>query len=178
MKYIEHRVGVFVDVQNVFYSAKNLYGSYPDYGKILKKVVDSRKLICAFAYVVRAFLPKQEDFFAALQNVGFELKSKDLQVFPGGMKKGNWDVGIVVDILRFSKRVDAVVLVSGDGDFADLLDYLKHEGVKVEVAAFGKTCSAKLKDVADEFIDLDIEPQQYLMKKQTRSYRDNRKKQQ
>lgn len=100
-----------------------------------------------------------------MENVGFEVKTKDLQIFPGGMKKGNWDVGIAVDILRFSKRVDAIILVSGDGDFADLLNYLKHEGVKTEVAAFGKTCSAKLREVADEFLDLDEKPEQYLIKK-------------
>ena len=165
MKYKEHRVGVFVDVQNIYYSAKNLYGRYPDYEKILKKIVEKRKLICAFAYCVRAYLPKQDDFFLALENVGFEVKTKDLQIFPGGMKKGNWDVGIAVDILRFSKRVDAIILVSGDGDFADLLNYLKHEGVKTEVAAFGKTCSTKLREVADEFLDLDEKPEQYLIKK-------------
>lgn len=165
MKYKEHRVGVFVDVQNIYYSAKNLHGGHPDYGKILKKVVGERQLICAFAYCVRAYLPKQEDFFMALENVGFEVKTKDLQIFPGGMKKGNWDVGIAVDILRFSKRVDAIILVSGDGDFADLLDYLKHEGVKTEVAAFDKTCSAKLKETADEFLDLDENAKQYLIKK-------------
>ncbi len=165
MKYQEHRVGIFIDVQNVFYSAKNLYGAYPDYGKILNKVVEGRKLICAFAYAVRAYLPKQEDFFSALESVGFEVKTKDLQVFPGGIKKGNWDVGIAVDILRFSKRVDAIILVSGDGDFADLLNFLKHEGVKTEVAAFGKTCSAKLKEEADEFLDLDENPKNYLIKK-------------
>lgn len=71
MKYKEHRVGVFVDVQNIYYSAKNLYGRYPDYGKILEKIVEKRKLICAFAYAVRAYLPKQDDFFLAFGKCWF-----------------------------------------------------------------------------------------------------------
>lgn len=165
MKYKGHRVGVFVDVQNLFYSAKNLYNAYPDYSKILKHVVDNRQLICAFAYVVSANLPKQDEFFNALTNVGFEVKTKDLQIFPGGIKKGNWDVGIAVDILRFKDRVDAIILVSGDGDFTDLIQYLKQQGVKAEVAAYSRSCSAKLKEAADEFTDLDINSDNYLMKK-------------
>lgn len=165
MRYQGHRVGVFVDVQNLYYSAKNLYDAFPNYKAILKQATEERQLVCAFAYVVSAAIPKQENFFEALRIAGIEVKQKDLQIFPGGMKKGNWDVGMAVDILRFMNRVDVVVLVSGDGDFTELVDYLKNQGVKVEIIAFGKTCSNKLKEVADDFIDLETNLDKYLMKK-------------
>lgn len=166
MRYKGHRVGVFVDVQNLYYCAKNLYGAYPNYKTMLAEATAERQLVCAFAYVVSANnIPKQEEFFEALRQAGIEVKQKDLQIFPGGMKKGNWDVGIAVDILRFMNRVDVVVLASGDGDFTDLLDYLKNQGVKTEVMSFAKTTSNKLIQEADEFIDLDLNPKKYLIKK-------------
>lgn len=168
MRYEGHRVGLFVDVQNFYYSAKNLYDAFPNYKAMLNEATDKRQLVCAYAYVISANIPRQEDFFEALRSAGIEVKQKDLQIFPGGVKKGNWDVGIAVDILRFMNKLDVVVLASGDGDFADLVDYLRNQGVKVEVMAFGRTCSAKLKEVADEFIDLDGDPQKYLIKKNIR----------
>lgn len=165
MRYEGHRVGVFVDVQNFYYSAKNLYDALPNYKAMLKDAINDRQLICAFAYVISANMPKQNDFFEALKTAGIEVKQKDLQYFPGGIKKGNWDVGIAVDILRFMNRVDVVVLASGDGDFADLVDYLKNQGVKVEIMAFGRTCSNRLIEEADEFIDLDKNPKKYLLRR-------------
>lgn len=165
MRYKGHRVGMFVDVQNLYYSAKNLYQAYPNYKTMLEEATSDRQLVCAFAYVVSANIPKQEDFFEALRQAGIEVKQKDLQIFPGGMKKGNWDVGMAVDILRFMDRVDVVVLASGDGDFAELLDYLKNQGVKTEVMSFGRTTSKKLIQEADEVIDLDLDPKKYLIKK-------------
>ncbi len=165
MRYKGHRVGVFVDVQNLFYCAKNLYGAYPNYKNMLAEAGHDRQIVCAFAYVVSANMPKQEDFFSALRQTGIEVKQKDLQVFPGGIKKGNWDVGIAVDILRYMNRIDVMVLASGDGDFTELLEYLKNQGVKTEVMSFGRTTSKKLIEEADVFIDLDKNPKKYLMKK-------------
>lgn len=165
MRYHGHRVGIFVDVQNLYYSAKNLYEALPNYKEILKVATDKRQLVCAFAYVISANIPKQNEFFEALKTAGIEVKQKDLQIFPGGIKKGNWDVGIAVDILRFMNKLDVVVLASGDGDFVDLVQYLKNQGVKLEVMAFGRTCSKRLIESADEFIDLDKNPRIYLMRK-------------
>jgi len=165
MRYKGHRVGIFIDVQNLYYCAKNLYGSFPDYNAIVEDVAKDRQLVCAFAYVVSANIPKQDDFFAALRQSGIEVKQKDLQIFPGGIKKGNWDVGIAVDILRYMNRVDVVVLASGDGDFTELLEYLKNQGVKTEVMSFGRTTSKRLSEEADIFIDLDKNPKKYLIKK-------------
>lgn len=164
MRYAGHRVGVFVDVQNLYYCAKNLHHRYPNYKALIAESSKDRQLVCAFAYVVNANIPKQEGFFEALRGVGIEVKQKDLQIFPGGIKKGNWDVGIAVDILRFMNRVDVVVLASGDGDFTELLDYLKNQGIKTEVMSFGRTTSKRLAEEADEFIDLDQEPDKYLIK--------------
>lgn len=165
MRYKGHRVGMFVDVQNLYYCAKNLYQAFPNYKALLSEAVSDRQLVCAFAYVVSANIPKQEDFFEALRSSGIEVKQKDLQIFPGGIKKGNWDVGIAVDILRYMDRVDVVVLASGDGDFTELLDFLKNQGVKTEVMSFGRTTSKRLIEEADRFIDLDSEPNKYLMGK-------------
>lgn len=165
MRYKGHRIGIFIDVQNIYYCAKNLYNALPNYKAIVKEAAEDRQLVCAFAYVVSANMPKQEDFFDALRQTGIEVKQKDLQIFPGGIKKGNWDVGIAVDILRYMNRVDVVVLASGDGDFTELLDYLKNQGVKTEVMSFGRTTSKRLSEEADDFLDMDKSPDKYLINK-------------
>ncbi|MCX6806841.1 MAG: NYN domain-containing protein [Candidatus Berkelbacteria bacterium] len=165
MQHPWQRVGVFVDVQNLYYSAKNLHNCYVNFAAILKTAVGQRQLIRAVAYGVRANLPKQEGFFKALEEAGFETKIKDLQTFPGGMQKGNWDAGMVVDILRLAPKLDVVVIVSGDGDFVDLIEYLQNHGIWTEVIAFGQSASSKLKQETDMFYDLDQNFKQYLLKK-------------
>lgn len=164
MKYPWQRVGVLVDVQNMYYSARALYNSYVNFGQLLREATADRQLIRAFAYVVRADIPKQKEFFAALESSGYELRVKDLQEFPGGLKKGNWDVGMAVDAIGMSEKLDVLVLVTGDGDFADLIDYLQNRGVLVEVMGFGRSTAGKLKETADTFIDLDSNPDKYLLK--------------
>lgn len=148
------RVAVFVDVQNMYYSARQIYSSKVDFGKILKDAVAGRELIRAFAYAISADIGKEEEFHNALSRIGYEVKLKDLQIFYGGAKKGDWDVGIAMDVLRMARKVDTIVLVSGDGDFKELLEYVKAQGCRAEVMAFDKTASAKLKKEADSFIDL------------------------
>lgn len=165
MRYKGHRVGIFIDVQNLYYCAKNLYGAFPNYKTLVEEATRERQLVCAYAYVVSSDVPKQEDFFSALRQTGIEIRQKELQIFPGGLKKGNWDVGIAVDILRYMNRVDVVVLASGDGDFTELLEYLKNQGVKTEVMSFGRTTSKRLSEEADIFVDLDKESEKYLIKK-------------
>ncbi|MFH0952574.1 MAG: NYN domain-containing protein [Patescibacteria group bacterium] len=151
----EQRVGVFVDVANMYHSAKNLFGTHVSFSNILKNAIDGRKLIRAFAYVIKSETPEELTFFEALTKQGFEVRVKDLQVFAGGAKKGDWDVGMSIDAIILAERLDAIVLVSGDGDFVDLVTYLKHnKGCRVEVMAFGQSASSQLRVVADEFIDL------------------------
>jgi uncharacterized protein (TIGR00288 family) len=158
------RIGVFVDVQNMYYSAKNLYKSKVDFKTILRESVSNRKIIRAIAYVIKADVKDENTFYEALEDMGFEVKAKDLQVFYGGEKKGDWDVGIAMDVMRLAPKLDTIVLVSGDGDFSDLLEHSKSLGCRTEVIAFGKTTSHKLKEVADLFIDLD-ESKKYLFNK-------------
>lgn len=159
----DQRVGVFVDVQNMYYSAKNLYNRKVNFIEILKTAVKGRKLIRAIAYVIKSDMGEESTFFDALENIGYEVKAKDLQVFYGGHKKGDWDVGIAMDIMRLASKLDVVVLVSGDGDFSDLLEHASGLGCRTEVIAFGKSASSKLKEGADLFIDLDNNPRKILM---------------
>jgi len=167
-KHKEQRVGVFVDVQNMYYSAKNLYkGAKVDFGKILKEGVADRKLIRAFAYVIKADIEPEQAFYDALAKQGWEVRTKDLQVFMGGAKKGDWDVGLCMDVIRHTDKVDVVVLVSGDGDYIDLLDYLRGRGVRTEVIAFGKTTSKKLIEEADEFLNMDKDSEKFLIKEKS-----------
>ena len=149
------RIGVFIDVQNMYYSAKHLYSSKVNFKTILKEAIAGRNLIRAIAYVIKADVKDENTFYDALTGMGFEVKSKDLQVFYGGAKKGDWDVGIAMDVMRLAPKLDTIVLVSGDGDFSDLLEHAKSLGCRIEVLAFGKTTSHKLREVADFFIDLD-----------------------
>ena len=164
MKNVNQRVGVFVDVANMYHSARNLYNGRVNFAAILKEAVARRKLIRAIAYVVRADIEEEQKFFEALRLSGFEVRSKDLQVFPGGMKKGDWDVGITVDAIILAQKLDVVVLVTGDGDYLPLVEYLRvNTGCRVEVMAFGKSASSRLVSAADEFIDLDINPSSFLL---------------
>lgn len=156
MQHKEQRVGVFVDVQNLYYSAKNMYKAKINFKELLKRAVNGRKLVRAISYVIRADVAEEHTFFGALENIGFEVKSKDLQVFYGGFKKGDWDVGIAMDTIELAPRLDTIILVSGDGDYIPLVQHLQRAlGCRVEVMAFGKSCSSKLKEEADEFIDMD-----------------------
>ena len=161
----EQRVEVLIDVQNLYYSAKNLYHSKVNFAEVLKQAVAGRKFIRAFGYVVRTKTGEETPFFDALAKIGIETRVRDLQEFYGGAKKADWDVGIVIDAIRTAPGVDVVILVSGDGDFIPLVEYLKNFGKRVEVVAFGRTTSGKLKETADEFIDLDEAVAKFLLKK-------------
>ncbi len=156
----EHRVGIFIDIQNLYHSAKNLYGARVNYAELLKQLLQERKLVHALAYVVRSDPETGENsFFDALEKTGIELRMKDIQVFSSGVKKADWDVGIAVDAIRMAGMFDVIILVSGDGDFVPLVEYLKLGlGKRVEVAAFGKTSSSRLREEADDFIDLNDLP--------------------
>jgi len=149
------RVGVFVDVQNMYYSAKNLYSKKVNFGAILKLATGERQLIRAIAYVIKADVEQESNFFEALSKQGWDVKAKDLQVFFGGAKKGDWDVGIAMDVMRTAGKLDVVVLVSGDGDFKDLVEHVKSLGCRAEAIAFRKTASARLIEQVDDFQDLD-----------------------
>lgn len=165
ISYTNQRVGVFIDVQNMYYSARAMYDSNVNFGRILESATSNRQLIRAIAYVIRSEAPKEQGFFDALSKAGLEVKSKDIQVFAGGQKKGDWDVGIAIDAVKIADRLDAVVIVTGDGDFVPLVTYLKeNKGCRVEGVSFGRSTSAKLLEVLDSHIDLDQKPGHYLFK--------------
>ena len=161
----EQRVGVFVDVQNLYYSAKNMYSSKVNFSNVLRAAVGRRKLVRAIAYVIRADVKDEQNFFDALENIGFEVQAKDLQIFFGGAKKGDWDIGIAMDSIELAPKLDTIILVSGDGDFQPLVQHLRRAfGCRVEVVAFGKSASSKLVEEADSFLDLDSAPAKFLMR--------------
>ena len=164
-KHFGQRMAVLIDVQNLYHSAKNLYKSKVNFNEILKSAVSDRNLVRAFAYVIKTKTGEEKLFFEALTKLGIETRIKDLQEFYGGQKKGDWDVGLVIDAIRIAPTLDTLVLVSGDGDFIPLVEYLKNQGKRVEVMAFDKSASHALIEVADEFTDLGKSPKKFLLKK-------------
>ncbi len=175
MKVIKHanqRVGVFIDTQNLYHSAKNLYKTRVDFGKVLEDSVSGRQLIRARAYVVTTESGEESNFFEAMEKLGIEIKTKDLQVFFGGAKKADWDVGLAIDAITAAPKLDAVILATGDGDFIPLVEYLQHHsGCQVEVISFGKSSSSRLREMCDEFTDMDENPKKYLIGYRTKPIR-------
>ncbi len=164
IKHKEQRVGVFIDTSNLYHSAKNLYKRKVNFGAVLKEAVAGRKLVRAIAYLITSDSEDEKNFFDALVKLGIETKTKELQVFTGGVKKGDWDVGIAVDAMKMAPKLDAIVIVSGDGDLVPLVEYLQStSGVQVEVVSFEKSTSLKLKEQADDFLDLSQNYRKYLI---------------
>lgn len=151
------RVGVFVDAQNLYHSAKSIYDpeAMVDYRSLLDLVVAGRALVRAIAYVIDIEGVDQSGFFEVLQRLGFEIREKPARILPDGSRKADWDMGIAMDTIALAEKLDAIVLVSGDGDFVDLVRFLQARGVRVEVTAFRETTASMLKEAADLFRPLD-----------------------
>lgn len=152
-----------MDIQNLYYTARNVYNARVNFTSVLKDASQERPIVRAIAYGIKADMPEEQTFFDALKKAGFEVKLKELQSFYGGAKKGDWDVGIVMDIIKLLPKLDVVVLASGDGDYIPLLEYLQIQGVKVELVSFGKSTSSKMREIVDDYLDLDLDPRKYLM---------------
>ncbi len=162
IKHKDQRVAILIDVQNLYHSAKNLYNARVNFSEVLKAALSDRKLVRAIAYVIKTETGEETAFFEALTKMGIETKMKDLQIFPGGIKKGDWDVGMAVDAIRLGDFfIDVLILATGDGDFVPLVEYLKNRGRQVEVIAFGRSTSAKLKEATDDFIDMSADPKKF-----------------
>jgi uncharacterized LabA/DUF88 family protein len=157
------RVAVLADSQNLYHSAHSLYSRNIDYTALLDSAVRERELVRAIAYVIRADSPNEEDFFEAIENIGFETKIKDIKTFADGSKKADWDVGISLDAVTLGEHVDVVALCSGDGDFSRLCSHLRHQGVRVEVFGFEGSTAEELVDAADSFIDMSEEQETFLL---------------
>lgn len=155
---------MFIDTQNLYHSAKNLYKAKVNFGNVVKEAVAGRILIRAMAYVVSTESGEEKAFFEALTKLGIETKVKDLQIFLDGAKKADWDVGMAIDAVAMAPKLDTVILATGDGDFIPLVEYLQNAvGCQVEVISFGKSSSAKLKEACDEFVDMCADPRKYLI---------------
>ena len=162
IKHPGQRVGVFIDTQNLYHTAKNLYHSRVNFGNVLKDSVAGRRLIRARAYMVTTESGEEKAFLEALTKMGIETKVKDLQIFADGAKKADWDVGMAIDAVKLAPKLDTVVLVTGDGDFVPLIQYLDmNEGCQVEVISFGKSSSGKLKEAAHAFTDMCDDPRKF-----------------
>jgi uncharacterized LabA/DUF88 family protein len=164
IKHKEQRVGIFLDTQNLYHSAKNLYHGRVNFGAIMKEVLAGRSLIRAVAYVITTETGEEKGFFEALEKLGIETKTKNIQVFSSGAKKADWDVGLAVDAIKMAPKLDTIIIASGDGDFIPLVEYLQmNEGCQVEIISFGKSSSSKLREVADDFIDMCQNPKKYII---------------
>jgi uncharacterized LabA/DUF88 family protein len=178
IKHPEQRVAIIIDTQNLYHSGKNLYKAKVNFGAVVKAALGGRKLIRAISYVVNTESGEEQPFFEALEKVGIEIKTKDLQIFFGGAKKADWDVGMAIDAIKMAHKVDAIVLATGDGDFIPCVEYVKSLGCQVEAITFGRSASSKLRETVDDFIDMDENPSSFLIgyKPMKRSNSQNLKK--
>ena len=156
MTYPAQRVGVLVDVQNMFYSAYDCFRGRLNYKKLLDTAMGNRQVVRAIAYAMRDG-NNQASFFTMLREVGFELRTKEPHIRPDGTRKGGWDIGIAVEALMLAPKLDVLVLVSGDGDFVELVLALRALGVKVEVYAFERSAGRELREAADFFVPIGEE---------------------
>ena len=160
--YKNQRVAVFLDIQNLYYSARDAFNRKVNFESVLYKVLNDRVLIRAIAYLVKLQGVDQKGFINTLKHIGYQVRVKEPKIFKRLDENGNlwttvkadWDMGIAMDAISLSEKIDVAILASGDGDFADLVRYLHTKGVKVEIAAFKQTAAKELIEIADEFIDL------------------------
>ncbi|MFB6309034.1 MAG: NYN domain-containing protein [Haloarculaceae archaeon] len=157
------RVAVQADAQNLYHTARSLYSRNIDYAALLEEAVDGRDLTRAIAYVIRADAEDEESFFEALADIGFETRVKDIKTFGDGSKKADWDVGMSLDAVSLAPHVDTVVLCTGDGDFARLCRYLRHEGCRVETMGFEESTADELVEAADSFVNLSENSDRFLL---------------
>lgn len=164
VKHSGQRVGILIDTQNLYHGAKNLHRAKVNFQNIVTDATAGRELIRAVAYVINTDSEEEKNFFDALEKVGIETKIKDIQIFSGGSMKADWDIGIAIDAIRLASKLDVIIIASGDGDFAHLVEYLQGTyGCRVEVAAFGQSTSQIIKEKVDSFMDLSENPSRYLI---------------
>ncbi len=150
------RIGIFVDVQNIYYTCRQAYQRQFDYRKFWKQISERGDIQFAYAYAVQRHDDQQIKFQDALRHIGFEVKLKPFIQRADGSAKGDWDVGITVDMIDCVDDVDELILLSGDGDFAVLLAHLQNKHDKTTLVYGVPQLTAKaLSDQADKFISID-----------------------
>lgn len=157
------RIAVLIDTQNMYHSAKHIHAARLAFGKVVEAVAAGRPIVRAIAYVAKSKTGEESAFFDALTEAGIELRMKDVQEFSSGEKKADWDVGMAIDAVKLAPKVDAIVLMTGDGDFVPLVEYLQEHGIWVEAAAFAESTNAQLKVVVDKFFDISSQGKEFLM---------------
>ncbi len=156
MSLATEKIGIFVDVQNIYYTCRQAYQSNFDYNRFWAEVTRDRELICAYAYATERGDEKQTQFQNILSAIGFRVKLKSMLKRHDGSAKADWDVGIALDIFEEAQRCDKIVLASGDGDFSILLDRIKQRfDTKCEVYGVQKFASSQLIASASRFIPID-----------------------
>jgi len=152
------KVNIFVDVQNIYYTTKQIYNNHFDYNAFWKKVTSNREVIKAIAYGIDRGDEKQKQFQNILRGIGFEIKLKPYIQRSDGSAKGDWDVGITIDVMEYAKDADVVVLASGDGDFDLLLSKVRNDfGVSAEVYGVAELTARSLINSASKFIPIERE---------------------
>ena len=121
------KVAIFVDVQNIYYTTKQTHNCHFDYNSFWAKATSNRKVVKAIAYAIDRGDEKQKQFQNILKGIGFELKLKPFIQRSDGSAKGDWDVGITLDVIEYAKNTDVVVLASGDGDFDLLVSKIRND---------------------------------------------------
>jgi len=147
----KENIAIFVDSQNLYYSARMGYAAKVNYEKLLKLITGNRNLIKAYAYIVQPPEGDVKPFANSLERIGYIVKIKDVRTRADGSAKANWDMGIALDILGMLDRVDTIVLASGDGDFAPLVEFIKGKNKRVEIFSFPENTAYDLKEKADRF---------------------------
>jgi uncharacterized LabA/DUF88 family protein len=150
----KERIALFVDSQNLYYSARMGYAAKVNYEKLIRLITENRKMVKAFAYIVQPPEGDVKPFATSLERIGYIVKTKDVRTRSDGSAKANWDMGIALDILGILDHVDTIVLASGDGDFAPLVDFIKGKNKRVEIYAFADNTAYDLKEKADKFVPL------------------------
>ena len=147
----KEKIALFVDSQNLYYSARMGYAAKVNYEKLLNLITENRKLVKAFAYIVQPPEGDVKPFATSLERIGYIVKKKEVRTRSDGSAKANWDMSIALDILGILDHVDTIVLASGDGDFAPLIDFIKAKHKRVEIFAFADNTAYDLKEKADKF---------------------------
>ena len=150
------RVALFVDVQNVYYTVKQIHGCHFDYRVFWDQATARREVVAALAYAIDRGDPKQMQFQQILQSIGFEVKLKPFIQRNDGSAKGDWDVGITIDMLELANEIDVTVLASGDGDFDLVVSKLRETyDVQVEVYGERKLTAESLIQAANRFVPIE-----------------------